>query len=54
MNNKKKNKINYRKIAKACYKCTYDDKDKEEILKGFKYPYEGKVITYKEFLELDK
>lgn len=42
------------KISKSDYFITYDDKDKEEILKGFKHPYEGKVITYKEFIELDK
>lgn len=42
------------KISKTDFFIAKDDKNKEEILKNFKYPFEGKVITHKEFLEMNK
>ena len=33
-----------------CENYTYDDKNKEEILKSFKHPFDGQVLTYQEFL----
>ena len=31
-----------------------DEKNKEEILKGFKRPFEGQILIYQEFIELNK
>ena len=41
------------KISKSDYFIVYDDKNREEILKGFKHPFEGKLITYQELLNLE-
>ena len=37
--------------SKSDFFIVYDDKDREEITKVFKYPFEGKMITYKEFID---
>ena len=47
----KKNGLLCNRISKSDFFIVYDDKNKEEILKGFKHPYEGVIITYQEFLE---
>ena len=38
------------KISKSDFFIVYDDKNKEEILKGFKHPFEGQILTYQEFI----
>ena len=45
-----KNGILCNKISKSDFFIVYDDKNKEEILKGFKHPFDGKILTYQEFL----
>ncbi len=47
-----KNGILCNKISKSDYFIVYDEKNKEEILNGFKHPFEGQLLTYKEFLTL--
>ena len=48
---KERNGIFCNKISKSDYFIAYDAKNKEEIINGFKHPFDGKVITYQEFLE---
>ena len=31
-----------------------DDKNREEILNSFKEPFEGKIVTYQEFIDANK
>lgn len=38
------------KISKSDFFIVYDDKNKEEILKSFKHPFDGQVLTYQEVL----
>jgi hypothetical protein len=45
-----KNGILCNKISKSDFFIVYDDKNKEEILKSFKHPFDGQVLTYQEFL----
>lgn len=37
-------------ICKSDYFIVRDDADKEKMLKSFKYPFEGKILTYQELL----
>ena len=47
---KHKNGILCNRISKSDYFIAYNDKNKEEIIKGFKHPFEGQVLTYEEFI----
>ena len=38
------------KISKSDFFIAYDEKNKEEILRGFKDSFEGQLLTYEEFL----
>ena len=38
------------KISKSDFFIAYDQKNKEEILNGFKHTFEGQLLTYEEFL----
>lgn len=38
------------RISKSDFFIVYDDKNKEEIIKNFKHPFEGKILTYQEFI----
>ena len=38
------------KISKSDFFIVYDEKNKEEIIKTFKHPFEGKILTYQEFI----
>lgn len=51
---KQKGGILCNKISKSDFFIVKDEKNKEEVLKGFKYPFDGQVLTYDEFLELMK
>lgn len=42
------------RISKTDFFIVADDKNREEILKGLKHPFEGKLITYEEFLTTSK
>lgn len=42
------------RIKQTDFFLVYDEDNREELLKGFKYPFEGKVLTYQEFLETIK
>lgn len=42
------------KISKSDFFIVYDEKNKEEILKGLKHPFEGQLLTYEEFLAQNK
>ena len=46
----RKNGILCNRISKSDYFIVYDEKNKEEIAKGFKHPFEGQVLTYAEFI----
>lgn len=37
-------------IGKSDYFIVNDDKNKEEIINNLKYPYDGEIMTYKEFI----
>ena len=39
------------RISKSDYFIVLDDKNKDDILKSFKHPFEGKLITYQEFMK---
>ena len=45
-----KNGILCNKISKSDYFIAYDEKNKEEIIKGFRHPFEGQILTYDEFI----
>ena len=45
-----KNGIFCNRISKTDYFIAYDEKNKEEIVKGMKYPFDGKILTYQELL----
>lgn len=45
-----KNGILCNRISKSDYFIVYDEKNKEEIINSFKHPFEGKVLTYNEFI----
>ncbi len=49
-----KNGILCNKISKTDFFIALDDKNKEEIIKGFKHPFDGQVITFEEFVALNK
>lgn len=51
---KSKDGILCNKLSKTDFFIVYDDKNKEEILKNFKHPFEGKIITYQEFVSETK
>ena len=42
------------KISKSDFFIAYNQKNKEEILNGFKYPFDGQLLTYEEFLATAK
>ena len=46
---KEKNGLLCNKIGKTDYFIAFDDKNKEEIIKSFKRPFDGKVLTFDEF-----
>lgn len=39
------------RISKSDYFIVLDDKNRNDIFKSFKHPFEGKLITYKEFMD---
>lgn len=47
-----KNGMLCNRIGKSDFFIAYNDEDKENILHSFKRPFEGKVLTYQEFLTL--
>ena len=40
------------KVTGSDFVIVFDEKNKEQLVNGFKHPYSGKVITYKEFVNL--
>ena len=48
---KEKNGLFCNRLSKTDYFIVYDEKNKEEILKGFKHPFDGQILTYQEFLQ---
>ena len=48
---KSKGGILCNRLSKTDFFICYDEKNKEEILSGFKHPFEGKIFTYQEFIQ---
>ena len=38
------------RISKSDFFIVYDEKNRQEILKSFKHPFDGQLLTYKEFI----
>ena len=48
---KSKNGLLCNRLNKTDFFIVYDDNNKEEILRSFKRPFEGQILTYQEFIK---
>ena len=51
---KSKGYVAYDKIKGSDYLIVLDEENKKEMTAGLKYPYAGQILTYEEFVELNK
>ena len=51
---KSKGYVAYDRINGSDYLIVFDEENKKEMTAGLKYPYAGQILTYEEFVELNK